>query len=412
MNLKEMRAAAFKAAQDLAAKYGDSMTSDQLAEVEAKMAEVRDLDKQIEEQERKSGLMDQLRNLAPDESAAKKAEGGQVVQSKSLGDHFVKHAKDVLANQATGARREYSTPEYEAKAANDPQLRPPSLVEGYATTYDRNIVNQRRNRLVAADLMGSATVTNATIKYLVEKANRVIEGAPATVAEGGAKPYVRFENFDVVTESLSKIAALTKLSDEMIEDFGFVADWVNNQLIYELSVVEEAQLLNGDGTGSNLTGLLNREGIQNATIGGGDDFDGIYKAKNLIPRATNLTADAFVINPTNADDLRLAKDANNQYLAGGPFQNQYGNGGLQEFGSVWGMRIVESESVPVGTAVIGAFRQGATVLRKGGLRVDSTNTNVDDFEHNLVTLRAEERLGLMVPLPAAFVKVTIGETTE
>nr|WP_256974347.1 phage major capsid protein [Corynebacterium diphtheriae] len=51
-------------------------------------------------------------------------------------------------------------------------------------------------------------------------------------------------------------------------------------------------------------------------------------------------------------------------------------------------------------------------MRKGGVRVDSANTNADDFENNLVTLRAEERLGLIVPLPAAFVKVTLEENTE
>ena len=66
-----------------------------------------------------------------------------------------------------------------------------------------------------------------------------------------------------------------------------------------------------------------------------------------------------------------------------------------------------TNSMPKGTCLVGAFRQGATVLRKGGLRVDSTNTNADDFDNNLVTLRAEERVGLMVPLPAAFVKVTL-----
>ncbi|WP_281247321.1 phage major capsid protein [Corynebacterium phocae] len=53
------------------------------------------------------------------------------------------------------------------------------------------------------------------------------------------------------------------------------------------------------------------------------------------------------------------------------------------------------------------FRQGATVLRKGGIRVDARDSNVDDFEKNLVTLRAEERLGLMVPRPAAFVTGSI-----
>jgi len=53
------------------------------------------------------------------------------------------------------------------------------------------------------------------------------------------------------------------------------------------------------------------------------------------------------------------------------------------------------------------FRQASTVYRKGGVTVSSTNSNVDDFENNIVTVRAEERLGLAVRVPAAFVKITL-----
>ena len=79
---------------------------------------------------------------------------------------------------------------------------------------------------------------------------------------------------------------------------------------------------------------------------------------------------------------------------------------------VWGLKTVTTNAaVPEGTYVLGNFRQGATVLRKGGVRVDSANQNQNDFEHNLITLRAEERLGLVVPAPAAFVTGKIGGAT-
>lgn len=403
MNLREQRDAALKAARDMAEKYGDAMTSEQLAEVKSATDKVEEIDRRIEAENEKSAVVDRLKSMSFD-SKEKGAVSSE--EAKTLGDHFVKSAADRLKSQSSGVRMEYTTPEF-TKAASDPAVSPANLSEGWGTDYSRAIVNQRREKLVAADLMGTATVTLPTIKYLVEKANRIIEGAPSTVAEGAAKPYVKFADFDVVTESLSKIAALTKLADEMVEDYGFVADWINNQLIYELSVVEEDQLLNGDGAGSNLKGLLNRDGVQTHTAKAGAWFDGLFEAQAKIPLATNLTADGLMINPADYQALRLAKDGNGQYLAGGPFTGQYGNGGIMIDPPVWGLRTVVTQAAPKGTAIVGAFRQGATVLRKGGLRVDSTNTNDKDFEHNLVTLRAEERLGLMVPLPAAFVKVTL-----
>lgn len=395
--LRERRDAAFEHAKGLYSKFGEEVTDAQLAELKEALHEAEALDAELAKVKEANSVFEKLRNIDTGETPLQP-------EAKSLGEHFVKSAGDSLKQQ--GSRRlEISAPEF--KAAGDPAKTTP-LVDGFGTMYQRSIVNQRREKLVAADLMGSANVDLPTIKYLVEKANRIAEGAPASVAEGAQKPYVRFADLDIVTESLSKIAALTKLSDEMIADFGFVADWINNQLIYELSVVEEKQLISGDGTGSNVRGILNRSGIQTVTSAKKANwFDDLYSAISKVAQATPLTADGIIMNTADYEVLRLAKDGNGQYIAGGPFQGQYGVGGILVDPPVWGYRTVVTNNIPKGTALVGAFRQGSTILRKGGLRVDSSNTNADDFEKNLVTLRAEERIGLMVPLPSAFVKVTL-----
>lgn len=395
--LRERRDAAFEHAKGLYSKFGEEVTDAQLAELKEALREAEALDAELAKVKEANSVFEKLRNIDTGETPLQP-------EAKSLGEHFVKSAGESLKQQ--GSRRlEISAPEF--KAAGDPAKTTP-LVDGFGTMYQRSIVNQRREKLVAADLMGSANVDLPTIKYLVEKANRIAEGAPASVAEGTQKPYVRFADLDIVTESLSKIAALTKLSDEMIADFGFVADWINNQLIYELSVVEEKQLISGDGAGSNVRGILNRSGIQTVTSAKKANwFDDLYSAISKVAQATPLTADGIIMNTADYEVLRLAKDGNGQYVAGGPFQGQYGVGGILVDPPVWGYRTVVTNNIPKGTALVGAFRQGSTILRKGGLRVDSSNTNADDFEKNLVTLRAEERIGLMVPLPSAFVKVTL-----
>lgn len=402
MTLKNDRALALKAARELADKYRETMTEDQRAEIKAAVDKVYEIDEKLEQAAKSRELLKSvgaLREVAEDAAPAE-------VKAATLGEHFVKAARDGLREQAAGARLNIVGTEF--KAAGDPYKRPTGDGAAWGTTFDRAIVNAHREQLVAADLMGSATVSNATIKYLVEKANRIAEGAVGFVAEGGKKPYVNFTTFDVVTESLTKVAALTKLTDEMISDYGFIADWINNNLVYELSVAEEKQLLNGDGTSNGIKGLLNRDGVQAKTGTGVDTWsDTIFEAMGMVQQSTTLTADGLVINPADYQPLRLSKDKNGQYYAGGPFAGPYGNGGIQVNPGPWGLRTVVTNAVPQGTALVGAFKQGATVLRKGGLRVDSTNTNADDFENNLVTVRAEERLGLMVPAPAAFVKLTL-----
>ena len=76
---------------------------------------------------------------------------------------------------------------------------------------------------------------------------------------------------------------------------------------------------------------------------------------------------------------------------------------------LWGLRTVVTEAVAKGTAIVGAFRLGGKILRKGGLRVESTNSHDTDFTNDKITFRIRERVGLQVKYPKAFVKVTLGK---
>jgi HK97 family phage major capsid protein len=118
--------------------------------------------------------------------------------------------------------------------------------------------------------------------------------------------------------------------------------------------------------------------------------------------------DAMVLNPTDWQTIRLAKDANGQYLGGSFFGTNYGNpansGGLGILSDLllWGKRVVTTPVEPVGLPLVGDFRDGGKILRRGGMRVDVTNTNGFDFEQNLWTMRAEIRAGLQVKRPELF----------
>lgn len=412
--LAEKRETAMNAVRTALAEYKANPTDDNIrGDLETALKSVDEIDAAIKSQRTVADAEKRLESASFDGAVGRK---GADAPSKSIGDHFVKHAGDMVKRQQAGEHLEYSVPEYAGTKAADDAMTTPAAgddVAAWGAQLERSIVNARRDQLVVADLMGSANVSLPVIKYLVEKLNRIAEGGFETVAQGAKKPYIRYEDFDVRTESLSKIAALTKISDEMAADYGFIVDWINNQLIYDLSVAEEAQLVRGDGQGSNLTGITNREGVQKFDIDATDpveQFKGLYEASRLPGRATNLSTDGIVLNELDYARLRLAQDSNNQFYAGGPFQGQYGVGGVMLNPPVWGLKTVTTNAaVPEGTYVLGNFRQGATVLRKGGVRVDSANQNQNDFEHNLITLRAEERLGLVVPAPAAFVTGKIGD---
>jgi HK97 family phage major capsid protein len=404
VNLKEQRAAELKAAQDIAAKAQAEqrdLTDQESGQVAEHVKKVHELDERIKRAADNGATLKALGELGDNQSAPAADHA-----AKSLGEHFVKHAGKRMQVLRGVKGASAAAPEF-TKVATDPHT-VGSVFGPVLTQIDRNIVQGVRPRLVIADLLGSGALSGNAIQYFVEG---TLEGAFTTVAEGGAKPQMHVADPTTVTEALKKIAGFIKLTDEMTEDLDFVVSEINGRLLYELAKFEEQQLLSGDGVGSNLVGILNRSGIQ--TLGAAADPaagnpDQVFRAMTAVGTGSGLDADGIVINPTDYQALRLSRDASGQYYGGGFFAGQYGDGTLTAQPPLWGLRTVVTPAITAGTVLVGAYAQAATVYRKGGVRVESTNSHADDFTNNLVTVRAEERLALAVRRPAAFVKVTLG----
>jgi HK97 family phage major capsid protein len=408
VNLKEMRAAELASAQAVVDEANDrDLTADEAAKVESHIAEVKKIDTQIAAAEKSAAL---VKTLGAQGKAAERQRSDEFhATAKTLGDHFVQHVGSRLKEIRGISGASVSAPEW-IKAAGDTQaIGTDSVFQGpVLTQFDTTIITAVRPRLVVADLLGSGTLTGNAISYFVEAA---LEGAYTTVAEGATKPQLHVLDPTVMTDALKKIAGYIKFTDEMTEDLAFFVSEINNRLMYELARFEEQQLLSGNGTGTNVLGILNRSGIQTETGASvGDNPDAIFRAITKVSTGSGLDADGIVINPIDYQRLRLAKDANNQYYGGGFFAGEYGNGTLTMQPPVWGMRTVVTPAIAAGTVLVAAFSQAGTVYRKGGVRVESTNSHASDFINNLVTTRAEERIALAVRYPAGFVKLTLGTT--
>lgn len=375
-------------------------TDEDIKSGHALLVELADVKAAIKRETDSQSLLQAIAEIDPE------SEKGSASDTPSTpGEWFVKHVgADLIAKKGI-SNTTFSAPEF-VKAAGDPATSPAGL-GAYNTFYDRTVVQDFRRRLVLADLLGTGTLTNNNaVTYLVE--SPTVEGGFATVAEAALKPGLHFGDPTMRTDSLKKVAGILRFSDEMVEDFGFLVSEINNRGLYLLGLAEEAQLLSGDGVGTNVLGLLNRSGVQLESAANiSDNPDAIFRAATKVATATGLTSDAVVINPLDYQALRLRKDGNGQYYGGGFFQNQYGNGGIMEEPPIWGMRTVVTPMMAAGSVLVGALRQAATVYRKGGVRIESTNSHNDDFAYNLITTRIEERIALAVRVPAALVKVTL-----
>lgn len=252
-------------------------------------------------------------------------------------------------------------------------------------------------RLTVADLLSPGTTDSNAIIYMKET---VFTNNAAAVAEAAEKPESVLR-FDQVTEAVRKIAHWLPVSEEMLEDVAQIRSYIDARLRLGVQLEEEDQLLNGDGTAPNISGILDRAGLATSIVRTNPDTnaDALLKQAMAIFASAFLMPDGFVLNPVNWTSTILLKTTTGEYLAGGPFSPM-------TTPTLWGLPVAVTPSIVANTGLVGAFKMGAQVFRHGGIRVEASNSHADFFIKNLVAIRAEERLALAVYREGAFGTVT------
>lgn len=303
---------------------------------------------------------------------------------KSLGEFAVKNLK--LDAMRDGAAKSAGT-NFGFKAATDVHMSSPVEV------VDQNVVSVARD-IAIRSLFGAESISGTALKYFVLGTT---EGAPTAVAEGAQKPQFHIP-YTPATATLQKIAGWYYETDELLEDNEYLRSSIDARGLYSLDKAIESYLM---------TTLLAVSGL--GTIAQAPTADNIFAAIMQVKSASNYDADAIIINPTDYQALRLAKDGgtSGQYYGGGYFYGPYGNAEVSRQPGLWGLNTVVTPAIAAGTVLVGAFQQGASVITKAGegSRVEVVTGDHDDRTNNRVTVIVEERVALATRVPAAFVKV-------
>lgn len=390
-SLKEKRAALVKQLEEkqglLAAGKADG---DTIAFVKHALAEVEGIDRQMDGMKQADDLLTQIGQLNA-KSGVQHVGGSDAIHAKSVGEYYVKSMQTAGFDVKSAIAHGY---EVECKANTDTNVEgaPSAGYTPYLTQTDTEPARPYQRPLVVADLFSTGAITGTVLQYPVFDE---LEGNAKMVEETGAAPQVHWKDPTWKQDKIGKVASFFGISEDMMDDLSWVIGEINDAAQYDLKLQEETQLLSGDGTENNLTGLFNRE-IQTMGKDELSDADRLSKAALQITTTTNFQADAYVMNPLDFWKLTIAKDANGNYL------------NLTDGAKLWNIPTVATAAITEGTALVGAFKS-AKVLRKGGLVVKMTDSDTDDFLHFKQKCRVSERLGLQVKYPKAFVKVTLGK---
>ncbi len=262
------------------------------------------------------------------------------------------------------------------------------------------IVPAARRRLTIRDLLTTYPVGANAIDYVKVNAD-ISDASPQTEASD------KFENaltFTTATALIRTIATWIPASRQVLEDFEALRAFVEGSLAYAVRKEEEDQLLSGDNTGQNLNGLISQaQAFDTALLiasDGWEKVDIIARACQQIAADNELLPDFVVLHPTDYWGIRLTKDNQGRYIFGNP------DGPAPA--TLFGLHVVETSGISAGVFLTGnSSPAAAAIYERAGLTVEISTEHSDYFVKNMVAIRAEERIALVVFRPNTFVTGTL-----
>lgn len=415
-----------KAARDIAAKAeGEQrdLTAEERTEIETKLNEANTIKSDVKLEKGLAGLEGEIEQLegkpkgSTIEGAKKMALAG-----KTLGRAFTEHdsIKSWLGEIApTGTINDKSRVQsppigfdgLKTFGYTEGTGRPrgsKALVTGVDDTSagalidpDRlNILDSSYERpLTVLDVITRGSTESDTVEYV--RVNSVTNSAAPVpeatqVAESGDEAATKPESgitLAKMTETVKTIAHWLPATKRALSDASQVRTLIDNFLRYGLFEELEDQIVNGDGTGENFSGILNTNGVQ-VQAWNTDLLTTSRKAKTKVKNARGV-ANAYLLHPNDAERLDLLTDGNGRYYYGGPAQD-----GAQP---LWRLPVVETEAVGEGVGIVGDFRL-AVLWDREQAAISVSDSHNDFFIRNLVAILAELRAAFGIIRPSAFVQ--------
>lgn len=255
------------------------------------------------------------------------------------------------------------------------------------------IVMPGMRRLVVRDLLSQGRISSNSLEYVREK---LFTNNAAPVKEKAQKPESDL-TFEKQTTNVITIAHWIQASRQVMDDAAQLQSYLNTRLLYGLALVEENQMLNGDGSADNLTGINQVATAYDITLNASGDTQADLIAHAIYQvTESEFSASGIILNPRDWHAIALMKDKEGRYLFGGP----------QAFTSniMWGLPVVPTKAQAQGEFTVGAFDLASQVWDRMDATIEVSREDRDNFVKNMLTILCEERLALAHYRPQALIK--------
>lgn len=263
--------------------------------------------------------------------------------------------------------------------------------------YQAGMVTMPDQPLQIEQLIPHIPVSVDAIEYTKE--GSVTDGSKI-VAEGEKLGETTVTNPTLHTANCVNIGAYTVVTHQLLTNESALAAFIETKMQYKLKLNIENQLVNGNGTSTQLGGLLHEGNFTDKTTAvqgklpksGATLLDFALLLKTEFEKQY-IVPERLLLNPDDWTQLALLKDANGHYILGGPQ--------LLATKNLWGLPVMTTPFVAAGKYILGNFTLGATIYDREALDFRISDSDGENFKSMLYTFRVNRRLGFAVENPLA-----------
>ena len=300
---------------------------------------------------------------------------------QTIGEQFVANDSYKAFAAGTANRANFEFQANTVISGQDDVLVPRDMMEG--------IVPGAFRRLSILDFVPMGRTTSDLVRYTKEA---TFTGAAAETAQNTQKPESSI-TFTPTNSEVKTIPTFLKMSKQLMDDAPAVESYINSRLRHNVRQRLDSQIINGDGTGENLSGVItNSTAVPVGSAANAFDYSNIGK---YAVEVADYQADFWFVNPADwgASFETVKRGASDAAYVGASGAVSYVNNGLTPL--LWGLPVVTSNAVPAGT-VIGGSRDAMMLWMRDDVQVQAFEQDENNVQLNLVTIRAEMRAAFTV----------------
>jgi HK97 family phage major capsid protein len=267
------------------------------------------------------------------------------------------------------------------------------------------IVHGPQQRMTVRGLFNVMPTSSNAIEYCVEASytNNAAPQGGSTSPQGNGEGELKNESgmtFSLQNIPVRTLAHWIPASRQVLSDAPLLQGHLSNRLLYGLALIEETQMITGDGGAGTLTGLINQATAFNGGVTSQTALDTIAKAANQLA-VGNYEPSGVILHPTDWLAMQLLKDTTGQYIIGSPKEGT--------MPQLWGLPVIPTASMTQGRFIVLDAARAGYIADRETANVRISESHDTHFVRNLIAILAELRVALVIEQGAAIIYGTISQ---